>query len=433
MMRISWLFCVLSLAIVSTPVCISLSFAVSDWEWSGHLRGSIVLDHYSEEHLLALTSGKQWLANGTADGRLNSTFYLGERTNFNLAYELVASGGETWETLQDIEEQNPALQETALLQNRIPTDENQLFSLTKVLSEGDDHVVYHRLDRIFIGYDSTIGNFSIGRQALTWGNGLLFNPADLVNPFAPSDIIRDYKIGSDMILYQTGFESLTDLQLVIVPRRGEDDELDYEQSTLGMKASLSAEIGDFDFYLTKNYQDPVLGLGFSTFLADGVVRSDITWTYLEEHTEEQNYFSAVLNYDRSWNWLDKNWYGFIEFYYNGLGESDPLEALQKESLRARLGRGEVFVTGTYYADALLQYEAHPLVNIFATLIYNLEDHSFLFQPRLSWDISQSAELLMGVNIPVGSLGSEFGELENPEDKVELGRPTQVYLVATFFF
>ncbi|NNK14075.1 MAG: hypothetical protein HKP52_07545 [Desulfofustis sp.] len=123
----------------------------------------------------------------------------------------------------------------------------------------------------------------------------------------------------------------------------------------------------------------------------------------------------------------------MEFYYNGLGQSDPLDALQSKALTDRFRRGEIFVTGKYYIDALLQYEAHPLVNLLVTTIYNLEDNSFLFQPRLNWEVSQSFELLLGINVSEGSAGSEFGELINPQDGIGFGNPSQAYLIATYFF
>jgi hypothetical protein len=70
----------------------------ADWQWSGHLRGSIFLDYYDEENFLAQTRGEQLFLNGAADGRLNSSFYLGEFTSFNIDYEVVASGGQTRDT-----------------------------------------------------------------------------------------------------------------------------------------------------------------------------------------------------------------------------------------------------------------------------------------------------------------------------------------------
>jgi hypothetical protein len=425
--------CILASSLTALIWVGPLPASEADVQWSGHLRGSTVLDYYGEGDFLALTRGEQLFLNGAADGRLNMNLYFGEFTSFNIDYELVASGGQTRETINEAAEQNPEILESAFYQSTIPNDENQLFSLTKIISEGDDYVIYHRLDRLFLAHESGLGNFSIGRQALTWGNGLLFNPADLINPFAPSDIIRDYKIGSDMVLYQNGFDLISDLQLVIVPRTSEGDDLNYDQSTYGLKTRVSGEYGDLDIYVMKNYSDPVLGGGFSTYLGSGVLRSDLTWTYLEEDSEMQSFFSGVLNYDRSWTWSGRNWYGFIEFYYNGLGEATPLAALQKESLKERLRRGEIFVTGNYYLDALLQYEAHPLVNLLVTVIYNLEDNSVLLQPRLNWEVSQSFELLLGVNVSEGPLGSEFGELVNPEDGTILGNPSQAYLIATYFF
>jgi hypothetical protein len=63
------------------------------------------------------------------------------------------------------------------------------------------------------------GSVRIGRQAITWGNGLIFNPMDLFNPFPPADIQRDYKVGDDMALAQVALPYSADLQLLYVVRR----------------------------------------------------------------------------------------------------------------------------------------------------------------------------------------------------------------------
>ena len=65
-------------------------------------------------------------------------------------------------------------------------------------------------------YEVITGSLSIGRQAVTWGNGYVFNPMDLVNPFPPTDIERDYKIGSDMVIGLVNLGTSGDLQLVYV-------------------------------------------------------------------------------------------------------------------------------------------------------------------------------------------------------------------------
>lgn len=405
-----------------------------EFDWSGHLRTAGFLDNYSNNHFLTQTNTDQNFYNLSFDGRINASFYSGERTSFHFAYEAALTGGETRKAISELSAGQGDRDQSLLVQLSIPSDAQQFFSLTKIIAEEDGYLLYHRIDRMFLAYDSQYGNLSIGRQPLTWGNGMLFNPADLINPFAPSDIIRDYKIGSDMILFQRGADLITDFQLVAVPRRDlQSDTVEFSESTLGMKIRLSHEQKDFDLYVLKNYEDPVLGTGFVTYLGDGVLRSDLTWTYLDDDPDRDSFFSGVINYDYSWSWGEKNWYGLLEFYYNGLGSSNALQAFENESLRKRLLRGEIFVTGNHYLDGLVQFEAHPLVNIFTTIIYNLDDNSFLLQPRLTWDFNSSWQLLVGCNIAVGSLNTEFGELELPEKNSSAGQANQAYLLVTAYF
>ena len=426
-------------SIFTIGVLLILSFQVdravseSEFEWTGHLRASGLAEYYNDDHLLAIEHDDQQFLNGGLDGRLNGSVFVDDRLSFHLAYEAVLNGGQTRAAIADVTKKYHGSGQVLDIQSNVPSDEQQFFSLTKIISETDTYVLYHRLDRLFLAYDSDLAHVNIGRQALTWGNGLLFNPADLINPFAPSDIIRDYKLGSDMILYQRGFNLVQDLQAVLVPRRDEDGNLSSEESTLGMKGRFSARGTDVNLYMLKDYQDPVLGAGVVFYAGDGVVRTDLTWTYLEDDPERDAFFSGVVNYDYSWSWMDKNWYGFLEFYYNGLGSSNVFDVLENEALLERLRRGEMFVTGRYYVAGLLQYEAHPLVNMFSTVIYNLEDNSFLFQPRLSWDLTSAAQLIFGANIPVGSTNTEFGDMVDPETGLVSGNSLQLYLLITCYF
>jgi hypothetical protein len=58
----------------------------------------------------------------------------------------------------------------------------------------------------------------VGRQALTWGSGLVFRPMDLFNPFSPTATDTEYKPGADMVYVQQVFADGSDLQLIVVPR-----------------------------------------------------------------------------------------------------------------------------------------------------------------------------------------------------------------------
>ncbi|MDE2462520.1 MAG: hypothetical protein KGO02_02215, partial [Alphaproteobacteria bacterium] len=61
------------------------------------------------------------------------------------------------------------------------------------------HVIAtQRIDRLSVSYSSTHVVLKLGRQALTWGAGLVFRPMDLFDPFAPDAIDTEYKPGTDM-------------------------------------------------------------------------------------------------------------------------------------------------------------------------------------------------------------------------------------------
>ncbi len=401
-----------------------------DYEQSGHIRGQSSLNWYQEDHLFSEIEDHQLFLDGSIDLRLNSSLFFTDQLSFGFAYEAAAVGGQSRKAIAKLD---PDSSYGQLFSASAPSDDNQLFDLTGMSSDTNEYTAYHRIDRLYLAVDSNYGTVKAGRQALTWGNGQIFNPADLVNPFSPADIIRDYKVGSDMLLYQTGGERISDFQLVYVPRRNQEGTLDETQSTYGSKIRISQNELDIELLALRTYEDTVIGTGLTGFLGSALYRTDWMLTFLSDDPGRDQYLSIVANLDYSWVWQDKNWYGFVELYYNGLGADSLDEALQDEALVDRLLRGELFVTGQYYFDVMVQYEAHPLVNCFVSVIVNLRDYSFLLQPRLVWEMTESLQILTGVDLPVGGRGDEFGEGKNLETGLDTGRAVQGYALITCFF
>ena len=58
-----------------------------------------------------------------------------------------------------------------------------------------------------------------------------------------------------------------------------------------------------------------------------------------------------------------------------------------------------------------QAELHPFLNIFLSLIENIEDKSGALQPRVIWEITQSIQCVFGGNIFFGDHNTEFGGFE----------------------
>jgi len=116
---------------------------------------------------------------------------------------------------------------------------------------------------------------------------------------------------------------------------------------------------------------------------------------------------------KSWGWWGKNFYGFLEFFYNGLGDEDYGEALKDPALLSRLARGDLYTFGRCYLSGHVSVELHPLFNIYLTVINNLEDPSGVIQPRAVWNVSQNLDLTLGANLHYGRMGSEYGGIVIP--------------------
>ena len=317
-------------------------------EWGGHVKVRGYVSWYDDKSVFQLV-GTDPYYDGYVEGRLKSKFYFGKWGYFNIHYEAVLSGGDTRSKTKDLERLFPGLYKESWIVGGPVEDDRRLMDLTSTIDEDDEYILYHRLDRLSLTLLPKWGVVCIGRQAVTWGNGLLFNPMDLFNPFSPVDFERDYKIGDDMVSTQFSVNNIGDFQFLYVPRRDEiSGDVNWDQSSLAGKLHFAKGTTEFDVMAAKHYKDAVLGIGSVGYLGETAWRLDATWTFMNEDKSKDGYMSLVANLDYSWVWWEKNFYGFIEFYYNGLGDDNYTEAYADPDILERLERGELFTLGRTY-------------------------------------------------------------------------------------
>ena len=146
----------------------------------------------------------------------------------------------------------------------LASDQRQLMDLSSVISENDDSVLYHRIDRLALTYSSEKLVTRVGRQAISWGNGVAYNPLDLFNPFPPDAIDTEYKRGEDMLYLQGLFDSGSDLQGLLIPRRDPiSGDLSSDQSAIAGKFHWLQSGHETDFLLARNYGDTVIGAAYT--------------------------------------------------------------------------------------------------------------------------------------------------------------------------
>lgn len=183
----------------------------------------------------------------------------------------------------------------------------------------------------------------------------------------------------------------------------------------------------------KHYEDRVVGIGSTGYLGDAAWRLDGTWTFLAEDSSTDGYLSLVANMDYSWVWWEKNFYGFLEFFYNGLGDDQYSDAYADPDISKRFSRGELFTLGRFYMGAHLNAELHPLFNAYLTVINNMNDPSGMLQPRAVWDIAQDVEMTFGGNVCYGGRGTEYGGYEIPGTNLVNKPANSAFLWVTYFF
>lgn len=398
-------------------------------EWGGHIRGRGTVS-WPDDETIQGTCEPSPDYDGTADFRIKNKVFFGQWGYFDTHYEAVFWGGDSWRTARSLEELYPGL---LGLFGAAPDDGTSLMDLTWT-DANDDYLFYHRIDRLALTVQQKWGALRIGRQALTWGNGLIFNPMDLFNPFEPTDILRDYKVGEDMVTADFTVQETGGLQLVYVPRRNPiSDDVAWDQSSLGGKWHFALGTTEFDVMAAKSYEDYVAGLGGTGYLGDAAWRMDGTWTFLNEDSSDDGFLSLVANIDYSWVWLDKNMYGLIEFYFNGLGTDDYGKAYSNPDILIRLIRGEMFTIGRTYLAGELRMELHPLFSVYLSVINNMADPSGVLQPRAIWDLTGDLQMTFGGSVYYGAARTEYGGFELDDTGVFTKPANSAFFWLTCFF
>ena len=366
--------------------------------------------------------------------RIKSSTFFSDNLSFNWHYVFSSSFGDTLEA-SEFYEQNPYSTTTKqVFQRNFDGDNTRLMDLSSNIKQGDKYFSSHSLDRLNLNFEGDFGKLIVGRQAVTWGNGLVFNPMDVFNPFSPYDNDKDYKKGEDMAFFETFFKNGNELQLLYVPRRNVNNgSVKFSNSSIAMKYHIFVNDMEFDFMAAKHYEDFMAGIGCVGILGDAVWRSDLVYT-LAQGAMEDNLLSFVINMDYSWVWLKKNFYGFLEYHYSSSGiENDYSKIFTDHDLRTRASRGEIHGYGKNYLSTNLQIELNPLLNFNLLVITNLDDPSFRIQPVFTYSAAQNLEITLGSNIALGNKGDEYGQIQIPFSTHTLDSGSNLFFWATLFF
>ena len=290
------------------------------------------------------------------------------------------------------------------------------------------------LDRLAVGYSAPDFVIRLGRQALTWGSGVVFRPMDLFDPFAPNATDTEYKPGTDMLYTQFLFGDGSDLQLVAVPRPAQPDgapSADASSFALHWHTLLLGHATTW--MLARDYGDWVGAVGIN-----GALRG-ATWNLEVVPTVERQgptRFSALANISNAVTLWQRSATVFAEYFRNGFGIAGgqyDLASLPSDLTR-RLARGQLFETRRDYLAAGLTVQASPLLNVSPQLIAGLDDGSCYALASATYSLSDNLDLIAGAQAPLGRSRTEFGGvLLAPGSRMVLAPPGTLYAQIRRYF
>jgi hypothetical protein len=398
---------------------------LADWTFGGHSKLQLLYIDYPGNSIF-----KEVIGSNAIDNNFETRIKLAsreDRWDFNLDYQFIGLHGDTLKLIN-------TLPGTSLPGNNVISDDRRWWDLTYSFGDEEKTVFIHRLDRLSIGYTTEHTAWRFGRQAISWGNGLVFTPMDVFNPFDPAAVDKEYKSGDDMLYGQYLFNNGSDFQGVAIVRRNPlTGEVEQDQSSLAFKYHGFLGMNEYDLLAAEHYGDQILGAGGIVGIGGAVLRGDLTWT----RTGRDDIFSAVASLSYAWNWGGKNISGILEYYYSGFGQKNGAysgaDLLHNPDLLRRLERGELFTLARHYVAASATVEVNPLFLLIPNFFINLEDPSTLAQLVAQYDWKQNLQVLAALNFPIGPDGSEYGGIEAPVEGLYFSTGPSLFAQLAWYF
>ncbi|MDG2377180.1 MAG: hypothetical protein P8M18_12615 [Woeseiaceae bacterium] len=394
--------------------------------FDGHSKTRLLADFYPDNSLFhPLTSDRA----GSLETELRLNFSASKDAwTFDGAWQLYGAWGDRVELFRnDSSGSLPGF-------SHLPNDDRRLINFSDTIEDDDKLAVLHRLDRLSVTYATDNLVVRAGRQAITWGNGLIFSPMDIVNPFDPTAVDTEYKSGDDMIYAQYLLANGNDIEFAQVFRRDPvTGDSDSSVNTTAIKYHRLLGDAEYDLMIADHSDNTTIAIGGNRSVGGAVVHGDVVWTDSIDGSRLQ----LVANVSYSWVWGGKNISGLLEYYFNEFGQRsgqyDIASLTRNPALLDRLERGEVFTVGRHYLSGGLIVEMTPLWILSQNVFANLDDSSALLQVVSRNSLSDNAEILAAINLPIGPGGSEFGGISTGITDTYLSSDLSVFAQFSFYF
>ena len=275
-----------------------------------------------------------------------------------------------------------------------PPARRRLMDFDPLLVSRGGMSLYHDLDLLALKVSTSHADVTVGRQVLSWGSGRLWNPTDLLSPFAPTDVDREVRRGVDAVRVSLPLAATAQLEVLWLPLP--------ELRDNGGVVRAQVNVAGFDVApsAAKYVRDAVFGLDVTGDVGPLSIHGEAAWTVAldrDDQARRDQFLRAVAGADAR---PTDDVVLSAEYYENGWGAADPAGYLGV--LRStRVARGEVSGAGRHYLGLTGSWMASGLLTVRGAAITNLSDPSLLVVPSLEYSVEQNVLVRAGCYLPLG--------------------------------
>jgi len=273
--------------------------------------------------------------------------------------------------------------------------------------------IYHNLDRAAVQFSTDFADFSIGRDAIAWGNARIINPTDIIAPYTYDQLDTEDRVGVDAVRVRipVGVMGEVDTGYIF------GNNFDFDKSAVFLRTQLNAAETDFSILLLEFQKDLLIGFDVARGIGGAGFWLETAYVLVEPFDDEPD---ASDNYLRTSVGLDYSFggetYAFIEYHFNGAG------ARKSENYLANLAqsaytRGGVYLLGRHYLAPGFTHQLTPLINFSGQMLFNLSDPSTFVAPQIAYNVAEDIHLSIG---GFASIGKRPKNSESSEFQSEFG-------------
>ncbi|TPW19102.1 MAG: hypothetical protein FD126_3023, partial [Elusimicrobia bacterium] len=276
------------------------------------------------------------------------------------------------------------------------------FTMDQHVSSGTDGEWRHLLYRGWVEAEAAGWKARFGRQRVAWGTGKIWNPVDVLNPYQPTTLEREERLGLEALSLRRGIGEVGQAEAVWAFEESwaKSDLLGRVRGNPG-----GADLALLGGKLAGSTGSWLAGGELAWDLRGGTLHSEVSYTDLELRTP---FWRGLVGYEYGFtadpplSVLEDFWFN-VEWFHNGRGRDNPARydvGLLRGGREVALGRD--------YGGVAMKKELHPLLYIELSWLRNLRDASHFLSPSVNWNAVGDLHVFAGWQRFGGRPVTEFG-------------------------